>query len=89
MTNTDVLQDYQLAKQKHRQAEIEIAKAKAQIEIYQKDIANILASENVSSVEEFANKYREELERLKTVTNVLNQETAKANEILAKFGANQ
>ena len=86
---TDAIQEYQAAKQRHRQAEIDIAKAKAQVEIYQKDIANILASEGVSTVEELANKYQEELERLKTVTNVLNQEITKANEILSKLGANQ
>ena len=49
MNNT--VEAYQVAKQQHRQAEINIASAKAQAEVYKKDIENILVSEQVSSIQ--------------------------------------
>lgn len=87
--SVDVIQEYQAARQKHRQAELDITRAKAQIEIYQKEIANILKSENVASIEELSLKYQEELSRLKVVTETLNKETIKANEILDSLRVGQ
>lgn len=83
----DTIQEYQIAKQNHRNAEIGIAKAKAQMEVYQKDIANILASEGVSSIEELSTKLQEELKKLEAITSVLNKETAACTEVLTKLGA--
>lgn len=82
----DAIQEYQLAKQKHRNAEMAIARVKAQVEVYQKDIADILASESVNSVEELTEKYKIELANLESITKVLQKETEIANQALASIG---
>lgn len=82
----DAIQEYQLAKQKHRNAEMAIARVKAQVEVYQKDIADILASESVNSVEELTEKYKIELSNLESITKVLQKETEIANQALASIG---
>ena len=86
MNNT--VEAYQVAKQQHRQAEINIASAKAQAEVYKKDIENILASEQVSSIQELQDKYKKKTEELAAITNVLQKEVAAANEVLTKLGVN-
>lgn len=83
------VQEYQAALQKHRNAELNIAKAKAQAELYQKDIQAILASENVSTIEELTGLYKQEQENLTIITNLLNKETEAANAVLSKLGMAQ
>lgn len=83
---TKTIAEYEKARNAHREAEIKIAQAKAQIDVYKQDIANILASENVDSIEKLKDKYEKELENLKAVTNVLVTETDKAKAILSKLG---
>lgn len=82
----DTIQKYQQIKQKHRQAELNIASAKAQVDVYKKDIEAILASEQVSSIEELTAKYNAKRQELETITTVLEKETEKANEVLSKLG---
>ena len=82
----DTIQAYQQAKQNHRQAEINIASAKAQVDVYKKDIENILASEQVASIEELKAKYQSKKQELEAVTAVLNKEVLAANEVLSKLG---
>lgn len=84
----DAIQEYQLAKQKHRQAELNIASAKAQVEVYRKDITNILLSEEVSSIEELQEKYTTKKQELEAITSVLQKETETANAVLSKLGIN-
>lgn len=85
----DPIQKYQEIKQRHRQAEINIAKAKTQVELYTKDIQDILTSESVSSVEELVNKYKAKQEELAALTQVLEKETALAESVLEKLGTIQ
>lgn len=82
----DAIQEYQNIKARHRQAELDIEKAKAQAEVYKKEIANILTSEGVSSIQNLKEKYEEELQKLQAVTALLTKETNAANEALAKLG---
>lgn len=84
----ELIQKYQRIKANHRQAEINMARAKAQVDVYKKDIEEILASEQVSSIEELSAKYKEKQEELKTISSVLEKETAIANEVLSKLGVN-
>lgn len=82
----DAIQEYQQAQQKHRQAELNIASAKAQVEVYRKDIESILLSENVSSIEELQAKYTAKKQELETITAILQKETDAANTVLSKLG---
>ena len=84
----DAIQKYQDARKIHHQAELKIAKAKAQAELYQKEIASILESEGVTSVAELNAKYQKELESLNAITAVLNNEVASAREVLGRLGLN-
>lgn len=82
----DAIQKYQDIKQKHRQVELNIARAKAQADIYRKDIEKILAEEQVSSIEELNSKFQSKQEELKAITSVLEQEVGKAELILSQIG---
>lgn len=82
----DAIQEYQEIKQKHRQAEINVAKAKTQADLYRKEIAKILEEENVSSIEELCEVYKKEVENLRSITSLLKQEVEKSQEVMNRLG---
>lgn len=78
----DLIQKYQALKQRSRQAELNMASAKAQAEVYRKDIESILISEQVDSVEALVEKYNQKCEEFRALLNVLETQTKQAEEVL-------